>query len=131
MTAPSSKRIPALMLVLLAIVAAFAIYDSTRMRIDRRDSTLHSSTASARPTLARPAPATGRSATGPAPRTSAQASAARQTPSPERHGDSGDLARTVLTIGLLVVAGIVALTLGAIFVLAKFTQRRGTGPPLA
>jgi hypothetical protein len=123
MTAPSAKRIPALMLVLLSIVAAFAIYDSTRMRIDRRDSTLHSPTPGVRPTataptLARPASTTTRTATG---------TTVASTPGSQSH--SGDPVRTILTIGLAIVGGVTAVTLAVIVVLIQFTRRRDATPP--
>jgi hypothetical protein len=132
MTAPSAKRIPALLLVLLSVVAVFAIYDSTRMRIDRRDSTLHTSTASARPTLARSTPTVRRPATGPATRAAPQGSAASRVPTPaQQHNGSGNAVRTVLTIGLLVVGGLTALTVAGIFVLVRLSRRREADPPLS
>jgi len=125
------------MLVLLSIVAGFAIYDSTRMRIDRRESSLHGSTASVRstgsaPTAARPAPTTGRpapTAGRPAPTLTRTATGATAAPA-ARQEHSGDPVRTVLSIGLLIVGGITALTLGAIVVLIRFSRRRGSDPPL-
>jgi hypothetical protein len=131
MTAPSAKRIPALLLVLLSVVAVFAIYDSTRMRIDRRDSTLHTSTASVRPTLTRSTPTVRRPASGSVTRATPQGSAAsRIPPAAQPHNGSGNEVRTVLTIGLLVVGGVTALTLAAIFVLVRVTRRREADPPL-
>jgi hypothetical protein len=129
MTAPSAKRIPALLLVLLSVVAVFAIYDSTRMRIDRRESTLHTSTASARPTLARSTPTVRQPATGPATRATPQGSAATRTTPAQRRAGSGDVVRTVLMIGLLIVGGVTALALAAIFVLVRVTRRREADPP--
>jgi hypothetical protein len=101
------------------------------MRIDRRDSTLHTSTASARPTLARSTPTVRQPATGPATRATPQGSggATRTAPGQRREG-SGDVVRTVLMIGLLIVGGVTALTLAAIFVLVRVTRRREADPPL-